>query len=55
MNEEDKWEHSKFSEKIRISREDKEYVILTKGKKSQAGRLKEIIEESKNNYYKQNT
>lgn len=37
------WNETEFTEKIRITKEDLEYVRSTKGKKSLAGRLREII------------
>jgi len=41
--ERNKWEDTNFTEKIRISKSDLEYIRKSKGKKSLAGKLKEII------------
>jgi hypothetical protein len=41
--ERNKWEDTNFTEKIRITKSDLEYIRKSKGKKSLAGKLKEII------------
>lgn len=38
-----KWKETEFTEKVRISKEDLEFLRNTKGKKTLAGRLREII------------
>lgn len=47
MKEKRDWEDTDFTEKIRISREDLEYVKKIKGKKSLARTLQEIIKKYK--------
>jgi hypothetical protein len=47
MKEKKNWNESIFSKKIRITEDDLQWVKKTKGKKSIAGRLREIIKEAK--------
>jgi hypothetical protein len=37
------WQNSEFSDLIRIKKEKRDYIKTIKGKKSQAGKLDEII------------
>jgi len=46
-----RWNESEFTKHVRLTEEDLDYIKLTKYKKTIAGRLQEIIEDSKNKYY----